>query len=503
MKGSLKFPFNNIWFFLFLVFLFRLAYIYLAPLQLVPDEAYYWDWSRHLDIGYYSKPPMVAWLNYISTHIFGINELGVRFFAVFLGTGSVGLVYILAKIIFNEQVAFWSAILSLITPANCALSLIMTIDPPLIFFGVLSLIFLWKTVSTTDERNRVLYFIFLGLAMGLGILSKQMMLVYFCLVPVFLLQDRDLRSLILSKGFFLFVIISILFLSLPMYWNFNHGWVTFQETAHHISSNPSLLKGVRTFLEYIGSQLFLMTPVFGTIIYLGLKMGILRFKQMDRPFRFFFIFGGIPLILFLIASLKQRINPNWPAIFYPPAIIFSIAWLFKYSLHGKKIYKWLDICVLTAYLFVCLTYMSPFIFSIGSISGTKIDPTKRAKGWKELAALVDKVYGPMKKREKGLFLLSERRDTISELAFYLPEHPFIYKWDCSKHRIKDQYEIWGGPGTDAIGKNSLIILKTKTNIGPLRPYFKDIVKLRDIKVSLGRYAFRHYSLYKGEGFRGW
>src|SRR5438445_728935 len=31
-------------------------------LDLAPDEAHYWDWSRHLDWSYYSKGPLVAFL---------------------------------------------------------------------------------------------------------------------------------------------------------------------------------------------------------------------------------------------------------------------------------------------------------------------------------------------------------------------------------------------------------------------------------------------------------
>ncbi len=110
----------------------------MVPLQLVPDEAYYWDWSRHLDIGYYSKPPMVAWLNYISTSLFGINEFGVRFFAALFGTASVGILYMLAREMFDENVALLSSLVALLTPANAALSFVMTIDPPLIFF--------WNTI---------------------------------------------------------------------------------------------------------------------------------------------------------------------------------------------------------------------------------------------------------------------------------------------------------------------------------------------------------------------
>src|ERR1035437_520888 len=35
-----------------------------CPFRLSDDEAHYWEWSRHLDYGYYSKPPGIAWLLY-------------------------------------------------------------------------------------------------------------------------------------------------------------------------------------------------------------------------------------------------------------------------------------------------------------------------------------------------------------------------------------------------------------------------------------------------------
>src|SRR6476469_5270700 len=40
-----------------------LAYIWVrCPLDLAPDEAHYWEWSRQLDWSYYSKGPLVAWI---------------------------------------------------------------------------------------------------------------------------------------------------------------------------------------------------------------------------------------------------------------------------------------------------------------------------------------------------------------------------------------------------------------------------------------------------------
>src|SRR5215510_533453 len=40
----------------------RLAAVHAATTDLVLDEAQYWTWSRALDFGYFSKPPMIAWV---------------------------------------------------------------------------------------------------------------------------------------------------------------------------------------------------------------------------------------------------------------------------------------------------------------------------------------------------------------------------------------------------------------------------------------------------------
>jgi len=59
-----------------LFLIFRILYVLLYPVDLSPEEAQYWDWSRRLDLSYYSKPPMVAYLNALSTAVLGNTELG-------------------------------------------------------------------------------------------------------------------------------------------------------------------------------------------------------------------------------------------------------------------------------------------------------------------------------------------------------------------------------------------------------------------------------------------
>ena len=51
-------------------------------INLDPDEAQYWTWSRNLDFGFYSKPPGIAWQIWLGCKLFGQTELGIRSMSV-------------------------------------------------------------------------------------------------------------------------------------------------------------------------------------------------------------------------------------------------------------------------------------------------------------------------------------------------------------------------------------------------------------------------------------
>src|SRR5271157_2772013 len=92
---------------LVLVTVFRLVYLIAAPLDLAVDEAYYWDWSRQLDWGYFSKPPMVAWIIALFCRTFGSSPAVIRLPAALLETVSALVVFLLARRMYDSRTAFW------------------------------------------------------------------------------------------------------------------------------------------------------------------------------------------------------------------------------------------------------------------------------------------------------------------------------------------------------------------------------------------------------------
>ena len=54
--------------------IFRIVTLHFDTTDLFVDEAQYWFWSQNLDFGYYSKPPMIAWVLRIFTALAGSSD---------------------------------------------------------------------------------------------------------------------------------------------------------------------------------------------------------------------------------------------------------------------------------------------------------------------------------------------------------------------------------------------------------------------------------------------
>src|SRR3954466_667964 len=110
-----------------------------CPIDLSGDEAQYWDWSRNLDLSYYSKGPLIAYIIRASCAIFGDTMPAVRYPALLLGVGTSILTYLLTRFLFNsERLALGAVLLFHIVPMFIAGSMLMTIDSPMFFCWALA-----------------------------------------------------------------------------------------------------------------------------------------------------------------------------------------------------------------------------------------------------------------------------------------------------------------------------------------------------------------------------
>jgi len=88
----------------------RLIWLRVGGLDLYPDEAQYWLWSLTPDWGYFSKPPLIAWVIRATTLLLGDDEAGIRIASPLFHFGTALVIFHTARRLYNARVASWSAI---------------------------------------------------------------------------------------------------------------------------------------------------------------------------------------------------------------------------------------------------------------------------------------------------------------------------------------------------------------------------------------------------------
>ena len=505
-----------------ILFLIRILFLIFSPLELSPDEAYYWDWSRRLDLCYYSKPPMVAWLIWLSTSFLGATEIGVRFPAVLLGVGTAFFLFLFGKKICGIKAGLLSAILYSSTIGAALLSYIMTIDAPLLFFWCGAMYLFWMGVENAILNKKATFklFIISGIFAGLGLLSKQTMVAFTIMTLFFLILLKNKRLFFNFKHWNSFLFPQFLCLIPPLYWNYRHNWITFSHTAHHFEQGEktafNLTLKFNTFFELLGSQIGIITPIiFLVLLSFSFCILLLEIKNFiskqpinkDRLLSNYLVFIGVlPLLGVFLLSFKQRINANWPAPFYLSMTMLAVFCYFNIfeckGTYFNKIKKLLPYGSILGVLLVSLLYLLPFVLDNLGILGKKIDPTVRLRGWKTLALEVDEILDDLSLRGKA-FVVARRRQTVSELAFYLKGQPIVYRWNGKNGKIKSQYELWEGPFPHFKGKDGLIIFDAKKDLKGLDSCFKEFSFLKEIKIPLGSGRFRAFKVYLGKSLISW
>ena len=179
--------------FLFLFITTMLRLFQLSLMELAPDEAYYWDWSRRLSLGYYDQGPMIAYIIRLTTAIFGTNEFGVRFGALITSLGTLFACYLLACRIFSPRAGFFTVVFLGLTPLIEIGSIIATYDPPMVCFFAFAVLYLERALFANDLPIQNRSWLIAGFFTGLGFLSKHTILLMLPSLVLFLLLSKSHR----------------------------------------------------------------------------------------------------------------------------------------------------------------------------------------------------------------------------------------------------------------------------------------------------------------------
>lgn len=384
----------------------RILALFAARTDLFFDEAQYWTWSQNLAFGYYSKPPLLAWIIRAVTSLCGNSAPCVRLASPLFYAGTSVFLFFVAKALYDIRTAFWSAVIFATLPGVSFSSNLISTDVPLLFFWSASLYFGLRLLE--DHRWR--WAILCGLAIGLGALSKYAMLYFYLCAAVWFLIARDGRWLLRSARGAILILIPLVLLAPNLLWNLNNGLVTFTHTAANADIKGALDHPVN-MLSFVFAQCGVFNPIlFPMLLWIGLR-AIMQARSVECPSqtKLLLAFSLPVLVLMTILAFLSRAHANWAATAFPAATVLTTAVLLQRQ--RKTLFAVTLGLNILAVIAMCVT---PAIADRLVLPGNRV-PFRRTLGWHAMAQAVAKELAA---HPYGTVLTNDRGPN-SELLYYL------------------------------------------------------------------------------------
>jgi undecaprenyl-diphosphatase len=474
--------------------LLRLAFLAWGGLDLSPDEAHYWEWSRRPDLSYYSKGPLVAYLIAGLTSVFGTSAFGIRLGAVGLSLLGAWALYRVGRELFGRPEPGALAVIGLqVTPLVWAGSLLTTIDPP---FVVMWTFGLWAAHRALTGGGPGAWLL-LGLAIGVGSLAKYTMLFAVPSLLLYLWLAPERRAALRPSEPILAALGGLVGLLPVLVWNARAGWVS----ARHVV-NQGRGRGVTLehLLEFLGSQALVLTPLVAALLVWGLWVGTREgLLQRREPYRFLLAFATPILACYLAVGLQSKIQANWTAAAYPPLALVTAGLLLERRPRLSAARRRVQTGLLAAAIAIALAVSGlAHVIDRLDLPG-RLDPTLRLRGWAELGRAVNAAVEGMPDPRRT-FVASNRYQVTSELAFYTPGQPPAYNFNLG--RRLNQYDFWEGPES-RLGWDGVYVEEGAYPLDPrVRAAFDRIDPPLVLEITRGARVIRTFSLHRAYGFRG-
>lgn len=469
----------------------RILVLFVTPLELYPDEAQYWLWSRDLAFGYFSKPPMLAWLIALTTAIGGDAEPWVRMSSVVLHAGATLILFQVGRTLYDSRTGLWAAVLYALMPGVQLSAGIASTDAPLMFFTSLGL---WAYAAFLRRPSSLLA-LAMGAAVGAAFLSKYAALYVLIGVGAHLIWSRQARSAWRPSSISAALAGFALLAAPNLIWNALNDFSTVNHTAANANWHPGDLFHPGEMLEFVAAQLGVLGPV-PFVFLIAASVAMLRRKDSaPEPDRLLLCLVLPPLIIVAVQALLSRANANWAAIAYAPAVVLIAAWLARADAR-RVMSAAVTSQALIAVAVLVLVAWPALADRIGAGGGFK-----RVRGWE---AGAERILNAAEAMGPRTVVAADDRFLFNTLAYYgrdrlgSPEAPVLRMW-VREASANNQAEA-EAPLTPTEGRR---VLMASTEVRFRDEFVADFAGFsgwRDISVRLDPTRTRDVAIGVGEGF---
>lgn len=295
----------------------RMAALTFDRTDLFVDEAQYWLWGQNLDFGYYSKPPLIAWVIRAFTSVLGTSDFSVRLPAMLFHAATALILGSLAARGTGARAGLWVAASYVTLPFVSLGSLLISTDTIMAPFLALALLFWFRAAE-----GRAGFGLAAGVALGLAALAKYAALYFLPGALLAALVSPALRPrlpawALLLAGFGVVI-------GPNLAWNLSHDLTTLEHTADNVgwlrgTGGPGLHP------DRMAGFLLAQFAVFGPVLFAVLA--VLAFRRNPPPQRALLAFALPPLVVVAVQALLERAYANWAVSAYFAAVVLVVPWL--------------------------------------------------------------------------------------------------------------------------------------------------------------------------------
>lgn len=469
--------------------LFRLSFLALP--ELLPEEAYYWLYARHLDLAYLDHPPMVSWLIAAGCAVFGHDEFGIRIGALFCWCLGAFPVYGLAKATTARPAPAITLLLYSVLPYFFTSGILISPDGPLI--AAVAGVCLAVERATTLRSSR--WWLVAGACLGLGMLSKYTIALSGVATVLYCLVRKDLRKTFLSPAPYVAVLLSLLVFSPVLEWNATHQWASFLfQSSRRIASSVHF-----SLHELILNAMILVAPPALFVAWREVLGALKGNSERLRPALFF----AVPFGVFACYSLRHVPKLNWCG---PSFIVLLplMAVAVTEASHAER--RFWRFCIATLPLLAAIVIHYFSISLPGLLYSSKM---RRFVGWNGLATQIASIGRDIEEREGAPPLLSgmDKHNISAELAFYTRGQTRLGRDFpvTGRHLFGDNslmFEYWS-PTKEAEGKTILLVARDRDDLAPqkLGTFFTSLSEPAAVESSRSGQQITTYFYAVGRGFR--
>lgn len=467
----------------------RIAGLVADPSSLYADETQYWVWSQSLDWGYFSKPPLIAWIIALTTALFGDSDWAVRLAAPFLHTLTAVFLALSANRLFGREAAFWTLAVWLTLPSVWLSAAVISTDAVLLPCWSLALYAFIRLRDGAGWASAVL----MGVGIGLGLLAKYAMSYFLAGLVLAALLDAPSRRALLHPRLIPGALTALIILAPNFVWNWRNDFATVSHTAANANWGADMFNPGEA-ASFLIDQIAIFGPAFVVVLFY-LIFRIVRdwlTGKADPVWLVLACFCVPALVIVTGQAFLSRAHANWAVSAYAAGTLLTIAFL----LQGPRWRRYVLIGSLVFHTLVGATFATVAISpQLGDAVGLA-NAFKRVRGWPETATALAEAVD---RTGAGAIIFDNRNDFHQMQRYGTGIDAELYMWMRYAGPTNQAELGWALPA--GFSGPVLIASEREQEVPVLARDFNHMDYIGDLVIDLGDGRERVYALFIAEDYR--